>query len=196
MFCLQAGLAVCQTARQGAHNTGMCSAQEAATACDVLSSGRIESTGCYLADWLQRMCTASIFLQSILLQAEVKRVELEQQRVALQQRRQLLATTVQERNRLYDIKQRTLEQHDMYVQLQRLEQQIRTLNQVSTGVCFLKLSSKCRAANVCPLKQAGCADHSSPSSADVCRASINLPKSSSQRRLSQITSLCSGTSPT
>ena len=75
---------------------------------------------------------------STLLQAEVKRAELEQQRDALQQRRQLLATTVQERNRLHDVKQRTLEQHDMYVQLQRLEQQIRTLNQVSSGMCFLK----------------------------------------------------------
>ena len=87
------------------------------------------------------MCTASIRLQAILLQAEVRHAELEQQRDALQQRRQLLATDVQERNRLHEIKQRTLEQHDMYVQLQRLEQQIRTLNQVSTEICFLKLFS-------------------------------------------------------
>ena len=116
----------------------------------------------YLTAWLQRMCSASIFLRSTLLQAEVKRAELEQQRDALQQRRQLLAATMQERNRLHDVKQRDLEQHDMYVQLQRLEQQIRTLNQVSTGgMCFLKLSSKYRAATFVP-----------PQASRVCRLQL------------------------
>ena len=145
---------------KGAHVAGLCSAQEAGTACEVHSSGQIESTACLVFSWLlQRMCTASIFLQAILLQAEVKRGELEQHRDALQQRRQLLATTVQERNRLHDIKQRTLEQHDMYVQLQRLEQQIRTLNQVRHW--NVKLSSnQCRPATfVPPRKQAGSADY-------------------------------------
>ena len=119
----------------------MSSAQESGAACRVHSLGQIERTARVVSSWLQRTCTASILPQAILLQAEVKRAELEQERDALQQRRQLLATTLQERNRLHDSKQKALEQHDMYVQLQRLEQQIRTLNQVSSGMCFVKVSS-------------------------------------------------------